>query len=52
VAESPLAKNLDIIRRNVVFIYARDGHGVERADGTGFLLAIPQKEAVLRGELV
>jgi hypothetical protein len=52
VAESPLAKNLDIIRRNVVFIYARDGHGVERADGTGFLLAIPQKSDHTRSSLV
>ena len=43
IAQSPLAKNLDVIRRNVVFIYARDAQGVEQPDGTGFLLTIPEK---------
>jgi len=41
--QSPLAKNLDVIRRNVVFIYTRDAQGIEQPDGTGFLLAIPEK---------
>jgi hypothetical protein len=51
-AQSPLAKNLDIIRRNVVFIYARDANGVEQPDGTGFLLSIPLKSDHNRSYLV
>jgi len=51
-AQTPLAKNLDVIRKSVVFIYYRDAQGVEQPEGTGFLLAIPLKRDPARSYLV
>lgn len=49
---NPNAKNFEITRNVVVFIYARDAKGTERPDGTGFLLSVPMKSDPSRGYLL
>jgi hypothetical protein len=51
-AQSPVAKDRDIIQQSVVFIMPVNAQGVEQADGTGFLLAIPHKSDHNRYDLV
>jgi hypothetical protein len=51
-AQSSFAKNLDITRRVVVFIYSRDAQGVEQQDGTGFLVALPKKGDPTRSYII
>lgn len=47
-----VATNMDVTRRSVVFIYAKDAQGKESPDGTGFLLSLPSKTQPDRGYLV